>query len=96
MFSRCTLVIKKGVNSIDAIKKRFDDLDKANPGYLEKIVQALKDRNEIPTDQYKQIKGAVESVAETKEKQASSEEDTEKSIEDTEESIKERNESPDE
>ena len=53
-------MLAKG-HSMDAIKKRFDDLDKANPGYLEKIAQALKDRNEIPYDKYKSIKGAVES-----------------------------------
>ena len=53
-------MLAKG-HSMDAIKKRYNDLDKANPGYLEKIAQALKDRNEIPYDKYKSIKGAVES-----------------------------------
>ena len=48
-------MLAKG-HSMDAIKKRYNDLDKANPGYLEKIAQALKDRNEIPYDKYKSIK----------------------------------------
>ncbi len=60
IYQKVGKMLAKG-HSMDAIKKRFDDLDKANPGYLEKIAQALKDRNEIPYDKYKSIKGAVES-----------------------------------
>ena len=33
---------------IDKIKKYFKDIDNKYPGHIEKIVQALKDRNEIP------------------------------------------------
>ena len=35
-------------HSIDKIKKHYKDIDDAHPGHIEKIVQALKDRNEIP------------------------------------------------
>ena len=63
IYQKVGKMLAKG-HSMDAIKKRFDDLDKANPGYLEKIAQALKDRNEIPQGKYQRIKGAVESVNE--------------------------------
>ena len=33
---------------IDKIKKYYKDIDNKYPGHIEKIVQALKDRNEIP------------------------------------------------
>ncbi len=35
-------------HSIDRIKKYYKDIDDKYPGHIEKIVQALKDRNEIP------------------------------------------------
>jgi len=35
-------------HSIDRIKKYYKDIDAKYPGHIEKIVQALKDRNEIP------------------------------------------------
>jgi len=37
-------------HSIDRIKKYYKDIDDKHPGHIEKIVQALKDRNEIPED----------------------------------------------
>ena len=35
-------------HTIDKIKKHYKDIDDKYPGHIEKIVQALKDRNEIP------------------------------------------------
>ena len=51
------IMLAKG-HDIKRIKKRYKDIDDAHPGHIEKVVQALKDRNEIPYGQYKRIKGA--------------------------------------
>ena len=47
LYQKVGRMLGKGHN-IDAIKKRYKDIDDAYPGHIEKIVQALKDRNEIP------------------------------------------------
>lgn len=51
------IMLAKG-HDIKRIKKRYKDIDDAHPGHIEKVVQALKDRNEIPYGQYKRVKGA--------------------------------------
>ena len=56
LYQKVGRMLGKGHN-IDAIKKRYKDIDDAYPGHLEKIVQALKDRNEIP-GHLKRIKGS--------------------------------------
>ena len=63
LYQKVGKMLGKGHN-IDAIKKRFKDIDDAHPGHIEKIVQALKDRNEIPQD-LKRIKGSDPMASET-------------------------------
>ena len=47
LYSKIGRMLAKG-DDIDKIKKRYKDIDDTHPGHIEKIVQALKDRNEIP------------------------------------------------
>ena len=56
LYQKVGRMLGKGHN-INAIKKRYKDIDDAYPGHIEKIVQALKDRNEIP-GHLKRIKGS--------------------------------------
>ena len=63
LYQKIGKMLGKGHN-IDAIKKRYKDIDDAHPGHIEKIVQALKDRNEIPQD-LKRIKGSDPMASET-------------------------------
>jgi len=56
LYQKVGRMLGKG-HDINAIKKRYKDIDDAHPGHIEKIVQALKDRNEIP-GHLKRIKGS--------------------------------------
>ena len=57
LYRNIGIMLAKG-HDIKRIKKRYKDIDDAHPGHIEKVVQALKDRNEIPYGQYKRVKGA--------------------------------------
>ena len=63
LYQKVGKMLGKG-HDINAIKKRYKDIDDAHPGHIEKIVQALKDRNEIPQD-LKRIKGSDPMASET-------------------------------
>lgn len=55
------IMLAKG-HDIKRIKKRYKDIDDAHPGHIEKIVQALKDRNEIPKKKIDEAMASKEEI----------------------------------
>jgi len=77
LYSKIGRMLAKG-DDIDKIKKRYKDIDDTHPGHIEKIVQALKDRNEIPfkedesiseIDHMKKLAGVMSQTPKAKKKE---------------------------
>lgn len=64
LYDTVAKLLAKG-HSTAAIKKKFPDIHAKNPEYFDKVIQALKDRDEIPYGKYKRVKTADDEVAES-------------------------------